>query len=277
MGSKAELVEQVKALQRSDPGAKQAWWDFCDTQLSGVKDPNKHDEGTLHEFLAGYETGGLPAAAPPPRQPARQPMRSQASYSPRGQPSYGPPARPSYGMAAAAPRWAPAPMFAAQQMGGMGDGLTEFVKVGQRQSENWRTAWKIYCAVYGNGINDPSKHDQTFTKGFIDYVGELAVQGLEALAAEEGVALDHLGGGGKRAAPASFGGPPAKRQSFGKGGSAGGDPQLAGLVEKVKQLQRTDPTAKQAWWDYCETNLNNIRDPSRHDADALSGFLAAYE
>lgn len=270
MGSKAELVDAVKALQRTDPGAKQAWWDYCDAQLEGVKDPNRHDEATLHDFLSAYEGGGLAAAPAPARQPARQPTRSPAA---RAQPSWGPPARAAaFGMAAA-PRWSPAPAYVAQiaQMTGMGgNGLTDFVKVGQRQSNNWREAWKLYCAVYGNGINDPNKHDDAFTKGFIDYVGELAAQGLEALAAQEGIVVEQ--GGGKRPPPSGFGGPPAKRQAFG-----GGDAEKAGLVDKIKQLQRTDPAAKQAWWDYAEANLNNVRDPSRHDADALSGFLASFE
>ena len=48
---KAALVDAVKNLQRSDPAIKQAWWDHCDADLGGVKDPNRHeDSGVVHSF-----------------------------------------------------------------------------------------------------------------------------------------------------------------------------------------------------------------------------------
>lgn len=52
---KAELVQKIKALQRTDPEAKSAWWTFCDEQLQGIKDPNRHEKETLQQFMAGYE------------------------------------------------------------------------------------------------------------------------------------------------------------------------------------------------------------------------------
>jgi hypothetical protein len=48
---KAELVDIIKALQRSDPDYKQAWCAFCDAQAKGVKDPNRHEVEALEQFL----------------------------------------------------------------------------------------------------------------------------------------------------------------------------------------------------------------------------------
>merc|ERR1712050_393844 len=51
-----QLVEQVKAFQRG--GGKQQWWDFCDGQLGGVRDPARHDVNTLRQFLQMSGAGG---------------------------------------------------------------------------------------------------------------------------------------------------------------------------------------------------------------------------
>lgn len=52
---KDTLVTRVKELQRRDASLKQAWWTFCDEQLGGVKDPNKHEKEILQEFLTTHE------------------------------------------------------------------------------------------------------------------------------------------------------------------------------------------------------------------------------
>lgn len=275
MSSKAELVDQVKLLQRSDPGAKQAWWDYCDSQLGGIKDPNRHDESTLLDFIDSYASGGIAPSAPAPRQPQR------SSWAPAGG-GKGPGKGRSWAPAPApAPRWAPQPM-AQMGMAMGGASLSDFVKTGQRQSQNWKAAWQTYCGIYGAGMNDPNKHDETFIKGFIDYVGELAVIGLADLAAQEGISLDQdlapRGGGYKRGPPAGAWGPPAKRQATQAPWQQGSDdPEKAGLVEKVKALQRADPSAKQAWWTYCDANAAGAKDPNRHDAESLHEFLAGFE
>ena len=52
-GHKAALVKQVKNLQRSDTESSLAWRDYCDQQLGGVRDPNRHEAGALQTFLNG--------------------------------------------------------------------------------------------------------------------------------------------------------------------------------------------------------------------------------
>merc|ERR1719272_2803706 len=76
-----------------------------------------------------------------------------------------------------------------------------FVKFGQKGSSNWKQAWAMYCTHYGGGVNDPSRHDQGFIIGFLDFC---AGEGLRAL----------QGGGG--------GGPPMKRARMDMGPPRGG-------------------------------------------------------
>jgi len=61
-----KLVEQIKALQRSDQNAKLSWQKHCDDFLGGIKDPGRHDESVLKEFLTLYKGDGEAAAPPAP-------------------------------------------------------------------------------------------------------------------------------------------------------------------------------------------------------------------
>jgi len=55
MADKAELVNQIKTLQRTDPGFKQVWWDHCNKHRKGNKDPWRHKIESLDRFLVAYE------------------------------------------------------------------------------------------------------------------------------------------------------------------------------------------------------------------------------
>ena len=48
------------------------------------------------------------------------------------------------------------------------------------------------------------------------------------------------------------------------------------LVEEVKQLQRSGPTAKYAWRAFCRSRLRGIMDPSRHEPSDLQDFLKGF-
>jgi len=259
MADKGELVDQIKTLQRTDPGFKQVWWDHCDKHLGGSKDPNRHDESVLEEFLNNYNLGNYEAPrAPPPQRYQAPPQRYQA-----------PPQR----YQAPAPRTrAPPPMAAAASAAPVS--LADMVKAGQRKSTSWKSAWQAYCSLYANSRNDPSRHDENFIMSFIDYAGQLAEQSLAEIAQDEGL----LGGpaptvGNKRASAFAADYPPAKRQAT----PAGMNPQKKALVDKIKALQRSSPDTKEAWWAYCDTEQQGIKDPSRHEIESLETFLAAYE
>jgi len=277
MSDLAALVAQVKSIQRSDAEAKQVWWDYCDTHLGGVKDPSRHDASVLSDFISGYNsgqytagtqyTGSTTAAKVPQRRPAA-PVATAYSYP---APTWDYTAATAYPSA-----WSAAG-------GGGGGGLDEFVKTGQRRSQHWKAAWQAYCALYGTGYNDPAKYDESFTVGFIDYVGQLVSADLQAQAAEQGVALDGASAGGQKrpwsGAPQQ---PPAKRMAVSSGaakaaGGAAVDPEKAALVDKVKAFQRTGTEAKNAWWAFCDEHNQGVKDPIRHDKESLEQFLAGYE
>lgn len=274
MAGKAGLVEQIKAIQRESPDSKQAWWDYCDTHLGGVKDPNRHDEATLHEFVAAVS--GMTARPAPA-------WGSKGCLS-KG---YGKGKEAAWGAAAAG--WG-MPPAAAAGWGYAGGGWTgggaaapaassanshtDFIKFGQRVSENFKFAWRSYCTLHGNGFFDPAKYDDNFVKGFIEAIGALAAEDLGAQVESAGVDADALRSSAvaaKRLSPSA--GPPAKRFAAAGAAPGGGDPEKDALVQQVKDLQRSSADAKQAWWAHCDTELGGVKDPNRHDSEVLQNFL----
>ena len=269
MAGKAGLVEQIKGMQRSDPVGRQTWWDYCEMHLGGVKDPNRHDEATLATFVNLYNSGGI--------VPSEPRMDGKGGKGCGGWGGMGYDGYDMMGMMGGG-SW--------DMMGGGGGcgyggsapaSLGDFVKTGQRQSKHWTNAWQTYCALYGGGVVDPSKHEDSFTKSFIEYVGEIAANGLSALASSQGINLEEVvaqSGGTKRpagGAEASFGGTPAKQGRFDMDNGA----EKAALVDKVKQLQRSNMSAKENWWIYCDQQYGGMRDPMRHDVNSLEAWLAS--
>lgn len=279
---KAALVEQIKGIQRSDAAAKQAWWHHCDTQLGGIKDPNRHDVSVLKKFVTMYQSGNMAMGGAGPSSAAWG-GGCGGGCKGGGGPAYlaSPMAWGGYAMP---------PMFAA--VGG-GSTLGEFIKTGQRQSQSFKTAWHAYCSLQGSRFADPNKHDDQFISDFIEQLGTLASQSLAETAEEQGVDLNAVlanaqnSKGVKRAPPTTGGAPPAKRPvAVAAGGArsifspssgtadAGGE--KGELVEQIKNLQRSSMETKQAWWTYCDEQLGGVRDPNRHDVETLQGFLAMH-
>jgi len=61
---KLELVEKVKAIQKSSPVAKQMWYDYCEAHGNINYDPARHEETYLATFIEKMEKGGHGASAP---------------------------------------------------------------------------------------------------------------------------------------------------------------------------------------------------------------------
>jgi len=294
MAQKAALVEEIKSLQRGNPDAKEAWWSYCDNFLGGVKDPNRHDEPVLSKFLNMYHgikggNCGKGKGSKGGAAPALVPKGGKGAGGWGGDPWGG------CGAPSAAPSWGGGGGgFAGGKGGPVGGGgssggLADFVKAGQRASVHWKNAWQVYCSLYGNGMNAPSRYDDSHITGFIDYVGQLAHADLQAVAEEQGVALDGQAAS-KRPAPSQSFMPPAKRPAVGAGFGGGGkgkdfgggassaqdDPVKFALVDKIKQLQRSNIEAKEAWWAYCDESYRGVKDPNRHDIPSLEAFLAQF-
>lgn len=257
--SHAELVEQIKSLQRS--GMKQVWWDYCDSQLGGVRDPNKHDDVTLQTFLSQAGQGGAP-------KPARAKGGCGKGGGMMGGGAYGGGMMGGGGMKGGGGM---AMMGGGMAMmgGAQPTDLGAFIKTGQKMAPSFKEAWKAYCTIYGGGINDPSRHDQSYIQGFIEYLGQLGQADMgggammamaqPAFAAPQKRPMMGMAGGG----------PPMKKAA---GGSSGND-----LVDRIKALQRRDQGTKEAWWAYVDEQHGGVRDPARHDASVLQDFLSAYE
>eukprot|EP00929_Paragymnodinium_shiwhaense_P018746 TRINITY_DN12_c0_g1_i1.p1 TRINITY_DN12_c0_g1~~TRINITY_DN12_c0_g1_i1.p1 ORF type:complete len:369 (+),score=96.46 TRINITY_DN12_c0_g1_i1:95-1201(+) len=207
VGRKDELVAEIKDLQRRSPDHKQAWWEFCDRELGGVRDPARHDPAVLGDFLDMIQGSG-------PRRPSPgkggggggPPMGGKGSKGPpRGAGSFG---AGSFGagsfgggkamggpvvgggggptFASYAPSYAPSAkggfMGGMAPMGGMGApmgaapggvvDLVSFIKTGQKMSRHWKNAWGMYVQSQGSDRNDPALHDDGFIIGFLDYIGE---------------------------------------------------------------------------------------------------------
>jgi len=50
-------------------------------------------------------------------------------------------------------------------------------------------------------------------------------------------------------------------------------PLKESLVAKIKSFQRFDMEVKHAWWAFCESHGNNVRDPACYPVDVLQQFL----
>lgn len=281
MGSKAELVEQIKHIQRSDPDKKQAWWDYCDTELGGIRDPNKHDESVLMHFLSrggGGGKGGIRAGGGGSKGGAKV---GGGSSCKGGNGAYG--GKGGYGGDYGGGKggfWGyggmPPPMY---MMGaGMDPGkpdLPQFIKTGQKISGPWKEAWQAFCQTRGTKFYDPARCEEGMIREFVDYVGQCVLANLDAEGNGGSDAGDY--GYGKRKPIEDSPGPTAKRAK-GKGGYGyGGDPHKAELVERVKDYQRRDEASKKQWWEFTDQNYNGIRDPARHDINVLEEFLNTYE
>jgi hypothetical protein len=220
------MISQVKQVQRSDPAAKQQWWDYADTHLAGSRDPARHDVSTLMEFMNAYNSGALP----PPSADGSGNSGKGGGKGCGGWSGWG-------------------------DASGASENMVDFIKTGQKNSRPFKMAWVGYCGMAGNGKFDPSKYNDSFINGFIQYLGNLA-------AADMGGSMSMNGGGMKRVGDGS--GPGAKRQNAGSNE----------LAENVKALQRSSAEAKEAWWSFCDTQHGGVRDPNRHDPASLQSFLS---
>jgi len=310
---KDTLVEQIKQLQRSNPDAKQAWWSYAE-QLGGGKDPQRHDLGTLQNFMEMYNEGGWGPTPSSPRNEGEGKGKGGGKDKGKGEgkgekgKKGGTEWAPGYdkggkggGKKGDKGSWGPS---------GSGEGpkvthtaLVEFIKTGQRSSGTWKDAWRAYCAISGYNTFDPTAYDSTFIMGFIDYVAASAIN----LNGDGNGGWGHGWDGGdmwqqweqmysqpnwqpKRPHHDDWSSPPTKRARDSSPPprqseetkdapplNAADEAVKADCIERIKALQRTDPQGKEAWWRFCDTNVSGTKDPSKHDLFSLQQFLAEYE
>lgn len=122
--------------------------------------------------------------------------------------------------------------------------LVDEVKELQKTDQDFNAAWWEHCDKNGKGVRDPWKHPTDFLKSFLSqYKANLAAGVIKKSSSSSQ--------GGSRASPDT--------------------------VEKLKQLQRTDPEAKQLWWRYCNSQGGGNKDPTIHEASFVERFLERYQ
>lgn len=240
----SDVVDRVKALCRADPANKMAWCNWCDVNAGGTKDPSRLEESQLRAFFEDFESGRIQAVEK-------------------------------------------------QSGDGSQDELSAAVKLGQKLSPAWKAAWVRYCQVNGESTYDPARHTREFLLGYMEFLGKTALGGLGAVqpaafgrgahgAVQHGsVVLRHgpavygVHVAPRRAAPL-LEVPPAKRRRVAGNfePAASGGAEVEAMVAKVKALQKTDPSRKQQWSDFCDQQGSGVKDPSRHDAQSLQAFFS---
>lgn len=214
-----QLVAKVKEIQRSGNDAKQAWWDYCDSELGGVRDPNRHDPQLLHHFLQSMGVDVDMQIGPPV-----------------GGGGYGrdPPGAAGKGGGAFAGRRDDTAH------------LVERVKQLQRSSEDAKQAWWDYCDSELGGVRDPNRHDAPVLESFLQSMG---------------VDLDSPLG---EPVVGGFAG-----NTFGSAGESGGSP----LSEFIRMGQKVSKRWKEAWKLYCSMYGTGFNDPARYDEAYIVGFI----
>lgn len=262
----ASIAELIKLGLRRSPHWQSTWTQYCLHYTSGRDDPSKHDASSLFRFLdfiAEFATHAVGATyGVSGQQQQQQQLFVPDAFGPAGMGmNFGGMKRPRDGG------------FGAPNQGGAADAEKETlamqVKQMQRSGEG-KEAWSVFCDLHLGGMKDPGRHDAATLAHF------LRSQGIAPMSPSTGPA-------GQAPADATGGSswPPNKRlrsDSFGGGYGLppAADPVKEKLVGQVKAFQRLGDTQKQQWASWCETHFDGIRDPNRHNTEALQSFVTAH-
>lgn len=247
MAAMSELAQQIKQLQRSSPGAREAWRAHCDESLGGMHDPARHDDNELQAFLDWWEAeGSSSAAAQGPDDGLVQQVKKIQKSGPGGRSAWeehcdtelggihDPSRHDAAVLQAFVDWWKAEGAVAAGGSQSSNSKLVQQVKTIQRSGPAGKQAWEEHADAELGGVRDPSRHDPSVLQAFVDWWS-----------------------------------------SEGGDVPAVNDPPPASLVQQIKNLQRSDPEMKEQWQQYCQS-LGGMCDPSRHGASTLQEFLNTY-
>lgn len=271
------LVDEVKSLCRSDVSAKAEWCAWCDAYAGGTKDPNRMDSTALDTFLSEYHAGTRWTPEP----------GGGKAIATRSEPSR----RAAWPTPTALPVVPPASKAMPEQQD-----LAEAVKVGQRVSSSWKSAWAYYAETYGGGTYDPAKHTKEFLAAYFEFVASGGESESAPVLPQQDVgwatpvrpqsqsagppakrprvstpAIEAIRAWTSSPRPASQAlsqAPPSRTRAFGEIFK-----EVTQLAERVKQLQKADPYRKQQWSDFCDQFAEGTKDPMRHTVGTLQQFL----
>lgn len=203
---------------------REAWHRYCDTQPSGIRDPVRLDSGFVEAFLAVREV-----------------------------------VITAYGSAdTSRPQLAPGPPQALRVLGGSfvnggGDNhehLVAQVRAQQKASKETRQLWHQYCDQSGDGVRDPSRHDEVFLLAFLQHVGS----GTSSQSRVD----------------------PNQAMGHGQFERQGGPHCFEDLVGCIKAAQKSSADVKEQWHQYCDMMGSGVRDPGAHDSSFLQDFIVHY-
>jgi len=253
----AQLVQQVKEIQRGNQAAKDQWLAFTSTMGGGTRDPSRHDAAFLQEYINGMMMGQS-FGAPPAQQPM---MAAFGGCGGAGDLA----SLAAFGGCGGGGDLASQEFLSAVASGqtfenapGIDTGLAEAIKLLQKKSNYFKQIWETFCMTSGGGRMDPLRHDHAFHANFFETLAG-AANGVGAMG----------GGGGMAAGPDQN---PAKRARMGMPGAGGASSSKQQLVDRVKNFQKLDQGSKDLWNLYTDTYLGGVRDPGRHDEAILKEF-----
>lgn len=269
------LVTQIKELQRNNQSAKDQWIMYTNSHGQGNRDPNRHNAEFLQGFLTQLNEGSLDAAgndAYPKDESAeglvahiKELQRNNINAKEQwimytdmhGQGNRDPNRHNVEFLQAFLAQFSSSGSVVA---GPEPTILPDAVKMMQKRSPSFKTAWSSFCSQHGGGKNDPAKHDSAYHVKFFDHLAQQANSSM-------GVHPMMMSGEN-----------PSKRMRTSSGmggyggGYGGGGGMKASLVQQVKAFQKLGSEQKELWGTYCDTYLQGVRDPNRHDAATLHEF-----
>jgi len=185
-----------------------------------------------------------------------------------------------------------------------GPDLTDTIKLLQKRSSNFKTAWTHFTQTKGSGKGDPAKYDMAFHVFFFESLAGVAIGGPppgvlsgenpmkrmrtekggkggfpnspeEMFGAMKGMMMEMAKGMGKSKGGFSWEKGDSGKGKGGGGGGGTGDPKKDEMVERIKSFQRMGEQQKELWWAYADQQLGGKRDPAKHDISVLQTFLDA--
>jgi len=230
-----ELVMQIKGLQRSDPAAKEQWWAYCDSIQGGIRDPAKHDQESLMNFITQFSSGATF------EKPAGGGSKSAggANMSP---------------------------------LAGMVKGCQ---KMSTPFSECWKMYCENFGKGINDPARHDDAYISSFLEHIGSAGMMVppratmgAVGGMGGMGG--GAKRGHMGMGGNTG---QAGTPKMARMAKHEtDGMIGMNPEKDAFALRVKNYQKSSEEAKQMWWNFCDTEHKGVRDPMRYDLDVLMGF-----
>jgi len=233
------LVANVKQIQKSGDEEKQKWWSYCDRQGMTTYDPARHAPAFLKSFLQEYQSG----------EPTFSTPNIYAGMEDDGK--------------VVRLRGLPFSATVAEVMQFLAEYEVDASQVAVNHGLDGRPTGEAF-AIFPTA-ESASRALQELQRA---QMGTRYIELFASTYAEWGRANE----ASERMLGMAVPRPRGVEQST-------GDPDLDGLVLRIKSIQRSGEDAKMKWWAYCDSTGASSRgyDPKRHSSEFLNAFLTAFD